>query len=160
MKKERKIVTTLLKNYYRDMGIIALYKRQLELLLYGLTKQVSDDEKKKIENKIVSLNTKVKQLEFKNCQLDLIVNSIKEENSINADILDMKFKKNYLITKISLELHFNESTVWEREKSIYSYIYQCLDDESLSHADEGKSGTAYQNKKKKKTRETPKQIQE
>lgn len=133
MKKHTKVVTSILKNYYKDLAIIALFERQIEVLDYGLNKDrvVTDAEKDKTLKKIASIKKKIEILKFSNCQIDLIVGSIRKNNEKDCEILDLKFKKGLLNSKISLMLSYNESTIWQKENDLYEYIYQCLDDESI-----------------------------
>lgn len=136
MKKKTKIVNIILKEYYKDLGIIALIKRQIEILEWGLEngKQSPGNEKGKIQSKIKSLNRKIEEVQFKDCQVNLIVENIRKKNPKDCSILDMRFKKGYLNSKISLELHYNESTIWQKADDMYEYIYKCLDDESIIDA--------------------------
>ncbi|CAB1249187.1 hypothetical protein ACFHWD_20375 [Clostridium sp. MT-14] len=136
MKKHTRIVTQILKSYYRDLALIALFERQLEVLNYGLSenKLITDIEKEKILKKIDSIKRKIKTLKFNNCQIDLIMESIRKTNKNDCEILDMRFKKGFLNSKISIILNYNESTIWQRENDLYEYIYQALDDESIEDA--------------------------
>jgi ribosome-associated translation inhibitor RaiA len=136
MKKHTRIVTQILKGYYRDLALIALFERQLEVLNYGLSenKLITDIEREKILKKIDSIKRKIKTLKFNNCQIDLIMESIRKTNKNDCEILDMRFKKGFLNSKISIILNYNESTIWQRENDLYEYIYQALDDESIEDA--------------------------
>lgn len=136
MKKRNKIVTEILKDYYRDHALIILFERQLEVLNDGLSKNkfITDIDRDRVSKKISSLKRKIETLKFKNCQIDLIMDSIREKSEEDYEILDMKFRKGFLNVKIGLNLNYTENTIWQKENALYKYVYECLDDEFIEDA--------------------------
>jgi hypothetical protein len=136
MKKRNKIVTEILKDYYRDHALIILFERQLEVLNDGLGKNkfITDIDRDRVSKKISSLKRKIEILKFKNCQIDLIMDSIREKSEEDYEILDMKFRKGFLNVKIGLNLNYTENTIWQKENALYKYVYECLDDEFIEDA--------------------------
>jgi ribosome-associated translation inhibitor RaiA len=136
MKKKNKIVTEILKDYYRDHALIILFERQLEVLNDGLGKNkfITDIDRDRISKKISSLKRKIETLKFKNCQIDLIMESIREKSEEDYEILDMKFRRGFLNVKIGLNLNYTENTIWQKENALYKYVYECLDDEFIEDA--------------------------
>jgi macrodomain Ter protein organizer (MatP/YcbG family) len=146
LKKHNKIITAILTDYYHDIGRQKLMQRQIEVLDYSdnacnITLNVEDKEK--IDKKIASLKQKIGELKFKNCQIKVIIDNIREKSPDTYKLLELKFGKGFYNSKISQELSYNESTVWQRLSDICEHIYQCLDEETIKDAKNLPSSNPY-----------------
>lgn len=115
MKEKNRKVTKVLKQFYKDMGLIKLIEKNIGYLRENISNEI----------KISELQEKVKAIKLKGLNPNILV-ALDELSDREKEFLENKFGKKKSTLELMTIFQCRETNLWRIENSIYSFMYDYL----------------------------------